>query len=66
MHGFCEVLGPVEGNRQLREHWQKWVTDKDLRQLVDQGINTVRIPVGDWMWLAYDPYIGCASRLQPD
>ena len=33
MHSFCRVLGPAEGNRQLREHWSKWVTDDDLAQL---------------------------------
>ena len=56
---FCSVLGPIEGNRQLREHWRKWVTEGDLRALVEQGINTLRIPVGDWMWQPSAPYIGC-------
>ena len=58
---FCSILGPREGNRQLREHWQKWVTEGDLRALVDQGINTLRIPVGDWMWQPYYPYTGFAQ-----
>ena len=55
---FCSVLGPIEGNRQLREHWRKWVTEGDLRALADQGINTLRIPVGDWMWQPYAPFTG--------
>ena len=58
---FCSILGPREGNRQLREHWRKWVTEDDLRALVDQGINTLRIPVGDWMWQPYSPYTGFAQ-----
>ena len=58
---FCSILGPREGNRQLREHWRKWVTEDDLRALVDQGINTLRIPVGDWMWQPYSPYTGSAQ-----
>ena len=62
---FCSVLGPREGNRQLREHWRKWVTEGDLRALVDQGINTLRIPVGDWMWQPYSPYTGYAQA-SPD
>jgi len=61
MHSFCAILGPWEGNRQLREHWQKWVTKEDLEQLVQQGINTVRVPVGDWMWTPYEPYAGCTT-----
>mmetsp|Transcript_52623 Transcript_52623/g.87384 ORF Transcript_52623/g.87384 Transcript_52623/m.87384 type:complete len:653 (+) Transcript_52623:97-2055(+) len=61
MHSFCEVLGPQEGNRQLREHWRKWVTEDELRRLAEQGINTIRVPVGDWMWMPYGPYIGCTD-----
>ena len=60
---FCSILGPREGNRQLREHWRKWVTEDDLRALVDQGINALRIPVGDWMWQPYSPYTGFAQIL---
>lgn len=61
MYSFCRVLGPSEGNRQLREHWRKWVTDSDLRRLAAQGINTLRVPVGDWMWEPYEPYTHCTN-----
>lgn len=27
MYTFCEVLGPKEANRQLRRHWETWVTE---------------------------------------
>mmetsp|Transcript_42693 Transcript_42693/g.106257 ORF Transcript_42693/g.106257 Transcript_42693/m.106257 type:complete len:643 (+) Transcript_42693:162-2090(+) len=59
MHDFCRVLGPEEGNRQLREHWAKWVTEADLEELVAQGINAIRIPVGDWMFEPYKPFEDC-------
>ena len=61
MLSFCRVLGPKEGNRQLREHWRHWVTDDDLAKLASQGINTLRVPVGDWMWEPYEPYAGCTN-----
>ena len=61
MHSFCRVLGPEEANRQLREHWRLWVTEADLLRLVHQGINTLRVPVGDWMFESYGPYIGCTD-----
>ena len=61
MFGFCRVLGPAEGNRQLREHWAAWVKEADLEQLIAQGVNTVRIPVGDWMWEPYPPFSGCTD-----
>uniref|UniRef100_A0A7S3FJY2 Glycoside hydrolase family 5 domain-containing protein n=1 Tax=Haptolina ericina TaxID=156174 RepID=A0A7S3FJY2_9EUKA len=61
MYNFCRVLGPIEGNRQLREHWTAWVTERELERLVEQGINAIRVPVGDWMWEPYGPYIGCTE-----
>lgn len=61
MHGFCKVLGTQEGNRQLREHWAKWVTEADLEALVAQGVNAVRIPVADWMWEPYEPFELCTA-----
>lgn len=56
---FCSALGPEEANRQLRRHWDSWVRDEDIKKLSKTGIDTVRIPVGDWMWVPYGPYPGC-------
>ena len=61
MYTFCRVLGPKEGNRQLRVHWSKWVTTAHLTKLAEQGINTLRVPVGDWMFEPYEPYTGCTN-----
>ena len=46
---FCEKLGKEEARRQLEKHWDSWLTKDDLQQLVDGGINHVRIPVGYWI-----------------
>lgn len=57
---FCEVLGPVEANRQLRNHWETWVTQDIVQQLAHSGINSLRLPVGDFMYKPYGPYAdGC-------
>jgi len=62
MWTFCDVLGPEEGNRQLRNHWETWVTEDIIRSLSeDMGINSVRLPVGDWMYVPYGPYPGCTD-----
>ena len=54
IHSFCTVLGPEEGNTQLRRHWESWVTEDIIQELAEQGsINSLRLPVGDWM---YKPY----------
>lgn len=57
---FCKVLGPEEGNRQLRRHWETWVTEDIIKELADSGaVNSLRLPVGDFMYNPYGPYIGC-------
>lgn len=55
MYSFCAVLGPEEANRQLRRHWQSWLTEGDFKKLRELRINALRIPVGDWMWKPYGP-----------
>ncbi|KAI9594786.1 glycoside hydrolase superfamily [Syncephalis fuscata] len=45
---FCEKLGREEAKRQLRAHWDTWVTEDDFRKLANAGINHVRIPIGYW------------------
>lgn len=56
---FCKALGPEEANKQMRRHWKTWVTEHEIKNLAKIGVDTVRIPVGDWMYVPYGPYIGC-------
>lgn len=56
---FCTGLGKEEANRQLRAHWKSWVTEEEIVKLKKTGITTLRIPVADWMYQPYEPYIGC-------
>ena len=56
---FCTALGKEEANRQLRQHWKTWVTEEQILNLKRTGVDTVRIPVGDWMYVPYEPFIGC-------
>jgi len=58
---FCQVLGVSEGNRQLRQHWDTWLTEDHVAQLASLGINALRLPVGDWMWEPYEPFEGCTD-----
>ena len=53
---FCKVLGPVEGNRQLHRHWKNWVTEAHIKELASMGVNTIRFPVGDFIFKPYGPY----------
>ena len=58
-YSFCTALGKEEANKQLRRHWQTWVTEDIIREIAESGVDTIRIPVGDWMFIPYEPYIGC-------
>lgn len=52
---------PYQGNKQLRRHWKTWVTEEDIAELATAGVNTIRLPVGDWMYQPYGPYLGCTD-----
>ncbi|KAG7395527.1 hypothetical protein PHYBOEH_003667 [Phytophthora boehmeriae] len=58
---FCTALGAEEANRQLRIHWATWVTEDDIKEMAEAGVNSLRVPVGDWMFNPYEPYIGCTD-----
>ncbi len=61
-YSFCEVLGPTEGNKQLRRHWESWVTEDIIRDLAKSGaVNSLRLPVGDFMFQPYGPYGECPT-----
>ena len=62
IYTFCKVLGPTEGNRQLRHHWDTWVTEEIIRDLAQSGaVNSLRLPVGDFQFVSYGPYKGCVE-----
>ena len=57
---FCQVLGPTEANKQLRRHWKTWITEDIIERLAKSGINSLRLPLGDYMYKSYGPYVdGC-------
>lgn len=57
MYSFCEILGAEEANRQLRRHWETWVTEAIIEEMYQSGaLNSIRLPVGDFMYKPYGPY----------
>lgn len=56
---FCEALGPIEGNRVMRDHWDTWITDDIIKGLAEREVEVVRVPIGDWTLNQYGPYKGC-------
>ncbi|HNN86328.1 MAG: glycoside hydrolase family 5 protein [Pseudomonadales bacterium] len=52
---WCAELGPAAAEK-LRAHWNSWITESDFAWLAARGINTVRIPLGHWIFGADYPY----------
>lgn len=48
-------MDPNEAKAMLENHWDNFIDDGDLQWMVDHGINTVRIPVGYFHFLAGHP-----------
>ena len=55
----CEALGPDDGNKLMRAHWDSWYNDDRIKDLSDRGVEIVRLPIGDWTLDPYGPYVGC-------
>jgi len=53
---FCQYLGPYEANKQLINHWNNWITFDKLAKIKSYGINTLRIPISDWMFVPYSVF----------
>lgn len=53
--GFCVELG-VKATDILQQHWRTFITRADFVWLVAHGINSVRIPVGHWLFGPGYPY----------
>lgn len=45
---LCEALGPEEGNKVMRAHWDTWYTEEHIKNLSSRGVDMVRLPIGDW------------------
>eukprot|EP01029_Cantina_marsupialis_P029199 TRINITY_DN779931_c0_g1_i1.p1 TRINITY_DN779931_c0_g1~~TRINITY_DN779931_c0_g1_i1.p1 ORF type:complete len:444 (-),score=106.18 TRINITY_DN779931_c0_g1_i1:500-1831(-) len=58
---FCEALGPETGNKVLKAHWKSWVNEDMIKGMASRGIETVRLPIGDWTLRQYGPYVGCTD-----
>ncbi|KAF8914461.1 glycoside hydrolase family 5 protein [Mucidula mucida] len=40
---------PKTADATFAKHWESWFNEADVKQLVENGINTVRIPLGYWI-----------------
>ncbi|MDJ0717457.1 MAG: glycoside hydrolase family 5 protein [Prochloraceae cyanobacterium] len=47
---WCLELGKEEATKQLKKHWESFITEEDFKWLSQVGINAVRIPVAFWLF----------------
>ena len=40
--------GLISARAYMEQRWDTWITEDDFRSLAEQGINTVRLPIGYW------------------
>jgi glucan 1,3-beta-glucosidase len=52
---FCAELGG-KAPEVLRRHWESFVTEDDFAWIAARGLNSVRIPVGHWIFGPPYPY----------
>lgn len=43
-------LGQDKADASFRQHWDTWITRDDFRNITALGLNTVRVPVGYWLY----------------
>lgn len=43
-------LGQAQANAAFQAHWNRWITQADINEIKSLGLNTIRIPVGYWIY----------------
>ncbi|SCV67111.1 BQ2448_5757 [Microbotryum intermedium] len=58
---FCQYQDREIAASALRDHWDSWITELDIEEIAEAGLNHIRIPVGYWAvdinTAAGEPYI---------
>ncbi|MGL4337406.1 MAG: glycoside hydrolase family 5 protein, partial [Turicibacter sp.] len=47
----------------MKNHYDTWITEEDFKWIKEIGLNTVRIPVGHWIFGDCPPYVGAIEYL---
>lgn len=61
-YSLCQQLGPQEAARRLMRHRDTFITEDHIRQIAELGLNTVRVPIGYWLFGRQQPFVDGANR----
>lgn len=56
-YGLCLKLGSDEARRRIAHHRETFITEEHLRQIKRLGLNSVRVPVGYWLFGDEAPFV---------
>jgi len=59
---LCKAFGPTEAKARLERHRKTFIRQEHLQRIAEIGMNTVRVPVGYWLFGSEAPFIGGASQ----
>jgi len=56
---MSDSLGKGAMQEKMQEHWSSWITEDDMYDIADVGLNFIRIPIGYWSVAPVDgdPYV---------
>ncbi|KAI0734016.1 family 5 hypothetical beta glucosidase from glycoside dehydrogenase [Fomitopsis betulina] len=60
---YVNAYGQSKSNAEFAKHWSTWFTQDDINTLIEDGINTVRIPLGYWI---VEPLVNRATEHYPE
>lgn len=59
-YGLCKELGAEKSKELLERHRDVFITEEHIKRLAELGLNTLRLPVGYWLFGNEPPYVdGC-------
>lgn len=60
---LCQALGPEEAKKQMKLHYETFITEADFKKIAEMGFNHVRIPTGHWavQVVPEEPYVAFES-----
>lgn len=60
-HGLSQELGE-EAAKRIAAHRRNFITEDQIARLVERGINTLRLPVGYWLFGGETPFVDGADE----
>jgi glucan 1,3-beta-glucosidase len=59
---LCEALGAPEAKVRLQRHREAFIREEHVRRIAEMGMNTVRLPIGYWLFGGEPPFVEGADR----